>query len=364
MEVYTNQLFDLDYAELKGMLEDPAGPGICSISYEPSDRTVGMPGICGEYAIPRLTLEYRGGPSDTITLFARRQLDSKESKQAHHYRYFRELGIPAPRLYGAKCDDKGREILLLEYAQEIPDEKSFFASEGNIKAFLDLAARLSSVKPPLDYLALMGRDMGSKSDTRDWKTWMAWAINIIGRIWTLAGEDKLGDDLKRLCASDVMKTELQRAAFALIGRINSLGVGIVHSDFRPANMVLLPDGGQLGLIDFEDVILDARHYDLARYLGAPESLFKWDAGLRDDYIDYFLQRAAQHGEGNLSHSGLKAELFHIWYTRSINLWEWLPQEFGGPSYEFWPAGRTKKERCRNIYILLKALIDSRKELML
>jgi hypothetical protein len=54
------------------MLEDPGGTETGSISYEPSD-----------------------------TMSTRRQLDSKASKLAHHYRHLRGLGIPAPRPYGA-----------------------------------------------------------------------------------------------------------------------------------------------------------------------------------------------------------------------------------------------------------------------
>lgn len=125
-------------------------------------------------------------------------------------------------------------------------------------------------------------------------------------------------------------------------------------------MVLLTKNDQLGLIDFEDIILDAKYYDIALYLGAPASLFKWDKELRDEYLDYFIERNDSYGGKELDHSDLKQELFHIWYTRTLNLWEWLPNEYGGPSYDFTPAGRNKEERCNNIYICLAALVENRK----
>jgi hypothetical protein len=362
MESYQNQLFEIDYHELKEMLQGNFENSITSIQYEETGKKVGMPGICGEYVIPRIVLAFNDETTTTITLFARRQLNSKESKQAHHYRYLTGLGIPAPKLYGAKCNGKGCEIMLLDYEKEIIDEKTFFSAEENIKKFIDLAARLSCITPPLEYLSLIGRDMAGKNDTRDWKTWMPWSIHILDRIWDLAGKGDLNKDLEKLCSSNKIKTDLQTNALALLRRMNGLEIGITHSDFRPNNLVMLAKDDRLGLIDFEDVILDARHYDIALYLGAPASLFKWDDGLRDEYLDYFIERNDIYGGKELDHAALKQELFHIWYTRTLNLWEWLPHEYGGPSYSFTPAGKNKEERCNNIYLCLNALLDNRNEI--
>lgn len=44
------------------------------------------------------------------------------------------------------------------------------------------------------------------------------------------------------------------------------------------------------------------------------------------------------------------------------MWEWLPHEYGGPSYDYIIAGKNIKERCNNIYLLLKTLVDSRKNI--
>ena len=362
MESYKHQLFEIDYSEMKDMLQNSFESIITSIQYEQTNKKVGMPGICGEYIIPKIVIAFNNRPTETITLFARRQLDSKESKQAHHYKYLSELGIPVPKLYGTKCDSKGREILLLDYAKEIVDENTFFSSENNIKKFIDLSAQLSCITLTFEYLSLIGRDMGKKSDTRDWKTWIPWSIHILDRIWDLAKKGNLNKELEKLCNSNEIKTDLQTNALALLRVINSLEIGIAHSDFRPNNMVMLTKNGQLGLIDFEDVILDAKHYDIARYLGAPASLFKWDDELRDEYIDYFIERNDFYSGKKLSHTAFKQEIFNIWYARSLNLWEWLPHEYGGPSYSFTPAGKNREERCNNIYLCLKALVDHRNEI--
>jgi len=331
---------------------------ITSIQYEVTGKKVGMPGLCGEYVIPRIVLGFVDKTTTTLTLFARRQLNSRESKQAHHYKYLTALGIPAPKLYGTKCDTKGREIMLLSYENEIVHEETFFSSEENIRRFIDLAARLSCIHPPLEYLALIGRDMASKNDTRDWKTWIPWSIYILDRVWLLARKSNLNRELERLCSSNLIKTELQANALALLQRINCLENGLSHSDFRPNNMIMLA-GDHLGLIDFEDIILDARHYDIAHYLGAPAQLFKWDEALREDYLDYFMKRNDFHGGAKLDRATFKQELFQIWYTRALNLWEWLPNECGGPGYDFTPAGSNKDERCANLYQHLSALVDNR-----
>lgn len=363
MEPYKDQLFEVDYLAIKDIFEHNFGRGITSIQYERTNKKVGMPGICGEYIIPQFAITFNERTTKTITLFARKQLDCKESKQSHHYKYLSELGVPVPKLYGTRSDSQGCEILIMDYAQEIVDETSFFSDEKNLKDFIDLAARLSCVTLPLEYLALIGRDMGSKNDTRDWKTWMPWSIYILDKIWDLASGNKLNDDLKELCSSNRIKIDLQTIALALIKKINSLEVGIAHGDFRPNNMVLLTTNNQLGLIDFEDVILDTKYYDIARYLGAPGSLFKWDNRHRDEYVDYFIERNNYYGGNKLIPSEFKTELFHIWYARTINLWEWLPHEYGGPSYDFIPAGRNREERCKNIYKHLKGLIESRNEIV-
>ncbi len=295
MELYKDQLFEIDYSEMKEMLQSNFERGITSIQFEETGKKVGKPGICGEYVIPRIVLAFNDGMTATIMLFARRQLNSKESKQAHHYRYLTGLGIPAPKLYGAKCDSQGREIMLLDYEREIVDEGKFFSSEGNLMKFIDLSARLSCIQPPLEYLSLVGRDMAGKNDTRDWKTWIPWSIHILDKIWDLARKGDLNKDLEELCRSNKIKTDLQTNALALLRKINSLEVGIVHSDFRPNNMVMVGKNDQLGLIDFEDVILDAKYYDIALYLGAPTPLFKWDERLRDEYLDFFIVRNDSYG---------------------------------------------------------------------
>lgn len=358
MELYKDQLFEISYPELKEMLQGNFERDITSIQYEVTEKKVSMPGICGEYVIPRIALVFNDGTTTMLKLFARRQLNSRESKQAHHYKYLTGLGIPAPKLYGAKCDAQGCEIMLLNYEKEIIDEKAFFSSEENIKKFIDLSARLSCLTPPLEYLSLIGRDMAGKNDTRDWKTWLPWSIYILDRVWQLARNGDLNRNLEMLCSSDLVKTDLQANALALLRRINGLEVGLSHSDFRPNNMVMLA-GGQLGLIDFEDVILDAKHYDIARYLGAPASLFKWTNELRDEYLDCFMKSNDFYGGEKLDRVALKQELFHIWYTRTLNLWEWLPGEYGGPGYDFTPAGRDKEERCNNLYKYLAALVENR-----
>jgi len=152
MEPYTSQIFSIEYSEIRELFQRYFGDEITSIGYELSNKRVGMLGICGEYLITNMEISYSALPKANIQVFARRQLNSKESKQAHHYKYLGEYGIPTPILYGSKIDASGCEIMLLEYVHEIDDERAFFNDENNIKDFIYLAANLSSIKPSLEYL--------------------------------------------------------------------------------------------------------------------------------------------------------------------------------------------------------------------
>lgn len=359
MKEYTNQLFQMQYSELKMILQPNYQSEITSISYETSNKSVGKPGICGEYIIPELAIGFENDTQEINTFFIRKQLDSKESKQAHHYEYLGKAGIPTPKYYGSMCDESKKEIIILEYEDEIIDENLFFSSETNCLDFIDLAARFSCLEPSLDYLSLIGKDMGNKGDTRDWKTWMPWSIYILDKIWNLALQGKLGNELKKLCCSNTIKIELQETAKNLISIINSYEFGIVHSDFRPNNTIRLKHSEKLGLIDFEDVMVDAKYYDIARFLGAPDPRFKMDKKNRDHYLEYFIKKISEYSGNIPTHELLKKELFHIWYTRSINLWEYLPNEYGGPSYDYHPSGKNEEERCQSLYGLLEVLIEYR-----
>ena len=118
----------------------------------------------------------------------------------------------------------------------------------------------------------------------------------------------------------------------------------------------LPRTNQLGLIDFEDVMIDAKYYDIALYLGAQNSLFKWDKRFRDDYIDYFIDRSKFYSIENINHNALRMRYFIFGIPELLICWEWLPNEYGWPhTYSFLPSGKDKEERCKNIYIRLRTL---------
>jgi hypothetical protein len=131
MEKYVEQAFQVGYPELLALFQPHFADRIASIDYGGAGGAPGKPGICGEYAILRLVFSFDTRPEEALTLFVRRQLDSRESKQAHHYRVLGEIGIPTPRFYGAIQDEHEREILFLDHEQEIVDEAAFLSSEAN-----------------------------------------------------------------------------------------------------------------------------------------------------------------------------------------------------------------------------------------
>lgn len=91
MDLFKDQLFEINYPELVAMLQGNFDHVIASIQYEATGNMVGIPGLCGEYILPRIVLNFCDETTTTLTLFARRQLNRLESKQAHHYSNFTGL---------------------------------------------------------------------------------------------------------------------------------------------------------------------------------------------------------------------------------------------------------------------------------
>lgn len=246
--------------------------------------------------------------------------------------------------------------MFLERCEGVDDEGAFLADERDAEEFIKLAASIAAIEPSLGYLTKIGPDMGGKGDTRDWKTWMSWAVHILDRIWRLAAEGSLGESMRDTCRDRSAKEGLQRRAYDSIRRINALEVGVTHGDFRPGNVVRLPGGRGLAVIDLEDVMIDARHYDAARFLGAPDALYRLPAGSRERLTEAYTESYRRASGRDVSTEALVSTFRTIWYTRSINLWEWLPHEHGGPSYRYAIAGRDATERCGRLRRLLEALL--------
>ena len=82
--------------------------------------------------VPTISYEIESGGSFKRTLFVRRPKEVGWGRlQAHHYTFLSENGVPTPRLYGVLSDSKGREVLFLEYLDEVTvANKAFYEDLG------------------------------------------------------------------------------------------------------------------------------------------------------------------------------------------------------------------------------------------
>jgi hypothetical protein len=232
-------------------------------------------------------------------------------------------------------DSQGREVLFLECVNEVTTENDvFYENRDTFREFLEIMAMLNSIKPTIEYAANLGRDMAYREGyTRNWNTWLPWSIHILNQIEKYAVSDLLDDTIKKFCQSN--KTEIQtlkRIAQELMHIVPNLPVGLIHGDFLPGNTGWRKDTAELVVFDFEDVMFDTRFFDVAFILG------DWDTGekhtaTQHELAEIYLKAYSRNGGNIPDIEDFIKEITIVWYARKLNLWEYLPPDLLGPSYE-------------------------------
>ena len=340
-------IFDLTKDEVQSIVENIADEPVDAFGITIEHEKQGLDGICGEYVIPTLSYTTRSGRRGKRAVFVRRpNINRPGISQLHHYTFFENSGVPVPRLYGALTDSKQREVLFLEYLQEITVEDHEFLNDvDHFLKFLDVIAHLNAVEPTVDYSAEVGRDMAYRGGyTRNWNTWLPWSIHVLKRIWDHAAKGELGCPIKKFCsASEGRLYELCRIARDLINRISQFQVGIIHGDFYPGNIAWRRATQELVIFDFEDVMFDVRFYDVAICLGAPDDVGLYCVPQRE-LAEHYLQEYSCLKRNSLDMTQFLEEIYTIWLARKLNLWEFLPAELHGPHYQ--PGNEDEQRRKR------------------
>lgn len=142
---------------------------------------------------------------------------------------------------------------------------------------------------------------------------------------------------------DAEREIIRRITADLLAAMRSLPVGLVHSDLRPGNTGWRRQDRQLVVLDFEDILLDARFYDVAQVLGGPRPLLP-GAKSNADLAELFLHTYSELGGDRVDMNTSMDEIEIAWAARKVNLWQYLPPEYGGPSYENRAFERDAKRR--------------------
>lgn len=227
-----SQLFGLGREQLIPIIEDAIGRTITSMEIRIEHLKQGLDGIFGEYLIPTFYCTTPGGDEE-ITLFVRRALECRPGHdQAHHYKCLDRSHVPVPRLYGTLKDHGGREVLFLEYLDEIVGgDQAFLADSGHYRRFLSLAARLNAIQPSEEHAGLIRGDMARRTGpwAAPWEERMGWGANALDFTWEQARRGILGDDLRGLCSQPSgCLSRLQDFARSLADPVAGLPKGLLN----------------------------------------------------------------------------------------------------------------------------------------
>jgi len=317
-------------------------------------------GICGEYLLPTFRARTQSAGTVEVPMFIRRQLrKSVGNRQAHHYEFLASRGVPVPSIYGSLIDGEEREIIFLELLDEVHgSDAQLLAQPDYVQKYLGLAASLSAAKSTIDYIGQLGHDLTKRDFVMNWADWLPWSVHILGRIEHRALSGDLGDNLKDYCTRNSAKlAHLRRIAVALMAAVRALPLGLVHGDLRPGNTGWRRQDRQLVLFDFEDIMIDARFYDVAQVLGGPRPL-RPGTKSNTDLAELFLDTYAGLSGERVDMRTFLDEIQIAWAARKVNLWEYLPPEVGGPSYDH-RAFVGEEERRRDLLQMnLSLLVES------
>lgn len=322
MKSNISPIFEIPFIQLQPIVNKIAGEPIDSFEVQIKHKKVGPSGICGDYLVPTITYLTKSGKSDDITIFVRRPHRKRPgSLQQHHYEYLSNQNVPIPEVYGVITDDEGREVLFLEYLEEIVEEEEFLDDEDRAKEFLSLMAQFNTVKLTLDYIAELGRDMARRKWSLNWNIWLTWSIHALDILKERAYKEEMGKPLKKLfLTSEDKLNKLKILSKELMDHVNRFNKGYIHGDFHPANIGWRRSNKGLVLFDFEDVMIDVRFYDIAMYLGAPDNTEK-RCDTRYNLAEYYLKQYHDFTGESIDIEKFLKEIYIIWLSWKSNPWD-------------------------------------------
>jgi len=322
MKSNTSPIFNISHTKLVGIIEKIANEPINSFNVNAINKKLGPSGIRGDYLVPTIEYTTKSLSNKKITIFVRRPHRERPGEsQLHHYEYLSGRNIPIPKLYDSIIDGEGREVLFLEYLEEIREEDEIFLSDENhVRKFLSLMAQFNTTRLSIDYIAQLGNDMARRNWVRNWNIWLTWAIFALKIFEERAYSGELGKTLKNaFCTSSDKLNQLKELSIQLMNHVNKFKKGYIHGDFHPGNTAWRHRRKELVVFDFEDVMIDVRFYDIAMYLGAPDNVEK-RCIKQNDLAEYYLEQYYYFSGESINIKNFLNELYIIWLAHKCNIW--------------------------------------------
>jgi hypothetical protein len=158
---------------------------------------------------------------------------------------------------------------------------------------------------------------------------MSHACKIVDSIPQLAQEGKLGDRLRRLCTASVTEA-LAATARSLVNPLQQMIAGLTHGDFYPHSTGWRRESGEMVIFDLATVGFEPRFFDVAPWLGAPDSVQPRCAS-RDDLAGYYLAEYTRWGGRRVATVDFLEETRILWMAWVLmNLAWWRDRAIKGP----------------------------------
>lgn len=289
------------------LADDPAVGQVTAVTVTP----VGA-GQIGETA--RFGLTYATGATGPATLIgkfasldpASRDVARGWSLYERELRFYHELapraGIATPRYHGARMDGEGSFILLLEdLTPAAPGDQFKGLAREQMGQAITEAARLHAAFWDADAdPALAWLDAGHIAQP-------FYQPEIFRATWP-AFRDRYGAQLepRHLRVCDALAERYESYAAAL-----SSPRCVTHNDYRPDNMLLLPD--RLTVVDWQSVALGWNAVDIAYLIGGAYGAAERQ-GVEDDLLRHYHAELTRCGITDYSLAQLRADYRHFTFA--------------------------------------------------
>ncbi|MCY3665424.1 MAG: hypothetical protein OXH81_07180 [Gemmatimonadetes bacterium] len=248
----------LDREQLKRAFSNHFGCSIEEIKVRESRPLPPNPGLSGDKLICEVSMRSGGRTLAPVECCIKRMV-TPDDREAHLYRSLHDLQFPLPEFYGHYLDEKGREVLILEY---IPRVGYSFRSDEETTEWLSLMARFNA-------MPLSAFDVDSLRQ-QDWGVWL-----IDGKVETefeevirCAAESLIGDELASVCQAQASKIRsLSGFARRLHAVVMDMPKALCNEELHPG----WRSDGTLVAFDLHSTRPSPRFMDISNYIGAPES---------------------------------------------------------------------------------------------
>lgn len=319
-----NSIFGLSELELKPIIENIACEEVKSfdILNLEHDIKAGFVGISGDKVIATFSYTTLSGQTDIKKVFIKRFYEPDAIREAWHYIALQKVDAPIPKFYGSLniSQADGREIIFLECINPVPDYRpytEFVMDASRYIPFIRVTARFDAIRPSDEYSAMLSATPPQEIFNHS----VEYCINLFDQLWQDANDDKLGEDIKRIC-TDQACNRIRKLPERLIEIDFSAFDYLVHDCYEPCHTGWRHDTDEMLIFDLAGVALSARFSNAGLWLGEADEV-REKCLPRKKLAEIYLGEYFKHGGEPVSLDQFLTETRNLWLCESIwllDLW--------------------------------------------